>query len=196
MAALSAARPALFLDRDGVINVEKNYLHRIEEFEFMEGIFDLCQKATRRGMAIVVVTNQAGIGRGYYTEQDFHTLTAWMCARFAAEGVTIDGVYFCPDHPEHGVGVYRRESNDRKPNPGMLNRACQELSLDPARSVMIGDKRSDIAAAHAAGVPFAILLSGVHGDDMPSEAALATPEMQISSIREAADWFDRAELAA
>ena len=115
-----APRAALFLDRDGVINVEKHYVHRIADFDFMDGIFALCRAASARGMAIVVVTNQAGIGRGYYSEQQFHALSGWMCERFAAEGVTVDKVYFCPHHPQHGIGAYRAESFDRKPQPGMM----------------------------------------------------------------------------
>lgn len=154
-----APRAALFLDRDGVINVEKHYVHRIADFDFMDGIFALCQAALARGMAIVVVTNQAGIGRGYYSEQQFHVLSEWMCAQFAAQGVALDKVYFCPYHPQHGVGAYRAESFDRKPNPGMLLRAQAELGLDLARSVLIGDNITDIQAARAAGVGRALLLA-------------------------------------
>lgn len=161
-------RPALFLDRDGVINVEKNYVHRIEEFEFIEGIFDLCRTATQQGMLLVVVTNQAGIGRGYYTEAQFHALTVWMQARFAEQDVPLAKVYFCPFHPEHGVGEYRRESFDRKPNPGMILRARDELGIDLARSALVGDKASDIAAARAAGVGYTILLGDAPCADPPS----------------------------
>lgn len=159
-----ALKAALFLDRDGVINVEKDYVHQIAEFEFMDGIFDLCRLAAARAMPIVVVTNQAGIGRGYYSEQQFHALSAWMRARFEAQSVRIDGVYFCPSHPEHGIGAYRCDSFDRKPNPGMILRAQGELGLDLARSVLIGDKDSDIMAARAAGIGRTVLLASQKQD--------------------------------
>ncbi len=178
----SLFRPALFLDRDGVINVEKNYVHRVEDFEFLDGIFDLCRAAIERDMPIVVVTNQAGIGRGYYSEAQFQTLTEWMKARFEEAGAPIAAVYFCPDHPEHGVGSYRKESFDRKPNPGMLFRARDDLRLDLSRSILIGDKASDIAAAKAAGVGVSLQL----GSDF--ECSIA--DKVVYSLKEACSFFN------
>jgi D-glycero-D-manno-heptose 1,7-bisphosphate phosphatase len=154
-----SGRPALFLDRDGVINHDDGYTHRIEEFRFRDGIFELCARAQALGYALVVVTNQAGIGRGYYSEADFARLTEWMLGRFAAQGIGFMGVEHCPDHPTHGVGAYRRENPRRKPGPGMLLDAAEQHGLDLARSVMIGDRASDMLAAEAAGVPTRILLS-------------------------------------
>lgn len=147
-----ARRRALFLDRDGVINVEKNYVHRIDDFEFVPGIFELCHCAVQLGFRLVVVTNQAGIGRGYYTEADFQSLTEWMLGQFQARGIEISAVYHCPFHPTAGIEGYRRESFDRKPNPGMLIRAGRDWALDLAGSVLLGDKDSDMAAGRAAGV--------------------------------------------
>lgn len=159
-------KPALFLDRDGVINVDHGYVHTPEEFEFVDGIFDLVVCANRGGYLVVVVTNQAGIGRGYYSESDFHALTNWMKARFAELGGTIDAVYFCPDHPEHGIGEYRRASEFRKPAPGMLMWAQSELGIDLERSIFIGDKSTDMAAGCAAGVGTLLHLCGEKaGDD-------------------------------
>jgi D-glycero-D-manno-heptose 1,7-bisphosphate phosphatase len=155
---LNSSKRALFLDRDGVINVETGYVYSREEFEFLPGIFELCQAAQAQGYLLVVVTNQAGIGRGYYTETDFLELTEWMIERFAERNIEIARVYFCPDHPVHGVGKYKRDSPDRKPNPGMLLQAQLELQLALDESVLIGDKVSDIAAAKAAGVGTSILL--------------------------------------
>ena len=152
------ARKALFLDRDGVINVDRHHVHRIEDFEFLPGIFELCAAAVERGYLLVIITNQAGIGRGYYTEADFHHLTAWMLAAFRQRGIDFARVYHCPYHPTAGVGEYRRESFDRKPNPGMLLKARDELGLDLAGSVLIGDKDSDIEAGRAAGVSHLIKL--------------------------------------
>lgn len=153
-------RRALFLDRDGVVNVEKNYLHRQEDVEFVDGIFELVRTANAAGFLVVVVTNQAGIGRGYYTEADFHALSAWMSAQFLAQGARIDGVYFCPHHPVHGIGPYRRDCDSRKPAPGMLLRAARELDIDLSASVMVGDRITDMQAARAAGVPVRFLLAG------------------------------------
>jgi D-glycero-D-manno-heptose 1,7-bisphosphate phosphatase len=154
-------KPALFLDRDGVINVEKNYVYRIEDFEFIDGIFELCKTAQDLGYAIVVITNQAGIGRGYYTEADFHHLNDWMVEQFRQRGIHIDGVYFCPFHPTGGIGEYRRESYDRKPNPGMLLKARNDLDIDLDRSIMVGDKSSDLQAAQNAGIPQKILFGKI-----------------------------------
>lgn len=144
--------PALFLDRDGVINVDHAYVHRREDFEFIDGIFDLARHACGAGYRLFVVTNQAGIARGYYTEADFHRLTAWMCERFVAENAPIDKVYHCPYHPEHGIGRYKLDSPLRKPRPGMILLAAEEFGVDLARSVLVGDMATDIQAGQAAGV--------------------------------------------
>jgi len=152
-------RKALFLDRDGVVNVEKNYVYRIEDFEFIDGIFSLVQAAQKRGYLPVIITNQAGIGRGYYTEEDFHVLTQWMVGEFAMRSITIAGVYYCPYHETAGVGKYRKASFDRKPKPGMLFRARDELQIDLSKSVLIGDKASDMEAGRNAGVETQVLYS-------------------------------------
>jgi D-glycero-D-manno-heptose 1,7-bisphosphate phosphatase len=143
---------ALFLDRDGVINHDSGYTSSTDSFKFIDGIFDLCHAARQLGYLLIVVTNQAGIGRGYYSEQDFLTLTKWMCNYFEAESVPITEVFYCPDHPEYGVGDYKKDSFDRKPNPGMLLRAEEKYGLDLLNSMMIGDKTSDMQAAKRAGV--------------------------------------------
>jgi D-glycero-D-manno-heptose 1,7-bisphosphate phosphatase len=143
---------ALFLDRDGVINHDDGYTSRPEDFKFIEGIFDLCREARAKGYLLIVVTNQAGIGRGYYSEPDFQALTAWMCSRFEEEGAPITDVFFCPDHPEYGIGSYKIDSFDRKPNPGMFLRACEKYRLLMQESIMIGDKDSDMQAAKRSDV--------------------------------------------
>lgn len=155
---------ALFLDRDGVINAEKNYVHRREDFEFLDGIFELCRAAQQQGFAPIVVSNQAGIARGYYTEADFAALTAWMLGEFAQQGVQIAKVYYCPYHPEHGVGQYKMDSPDRKPKPGMLLRAREELKIDLEHSMIVGDQATDMQAGKAAGVGTRILLSSGDAD--------------------------------
>ncbi|WP_426321006.1 D-glycero-alpha-D-manno-heptose-1,7-bisphosphate 7-phosphatase [Pseudoduganella sp. R-43] len=162
------ARPALFLDRDGVINVDHTYVYQKENFDFIEGIFELVAAAKRAGYLVVVVTNQAGIGRGYYTPEDFHLLMDWVGEQFAQRGGTLDGVYFCPHHPEHGIGTYKQDSQDRKPGPGMLLRAARELDIDLARSLMVGDKASDAQAGQAAGLT-RLYYFGNDGDHGPAE---------------------------
>lgn len=174
--------PALFLDRDGVINQDRHYVHRIADFEFLPGIFDLCATARRLGMAIHVVTNQAGIGRGLYSEADFSALSQWMCGRFAERGITIAAVHHCPFHPEHGLGAYRADSPRRKPAPGMVLDAAAEHRLDLPASAMIGDKITDIQAARAAGVGTRILLAGSAAEI----AALAPGEWPVASLAKAA----------
>ena len=149
---MNAQRRALFLDRDGVINVDHGYVCRPEDFHFVDGIFELCRTAAALDYLIFVITNQAGIARGFFTEQEFHALTAWMCDQFLARKVRIAQVYFCPFHPEHGIGRYKQESDFRKPAPGMILQAAKEHALDLAASVLVGDKEADIAAGVAAGV--------------------------------------------
>lgn len=151
-------RRALFLDRDGVINVEKNYVYRIEDFEFMPGIFDLCTTVSQLGFRLIVITNQAGIARGYYTEADYQYLTDWMLREFRARAIEVDRVYHCPYHPTAGIGKYHRESFDRKPNPGMILKAKRDFGLGLSRSVLIGDKDSDIEAGRVAGLGYLVKL--------------------------------------
>lgn len=153
-------KPALFLDRDGVINVDHGYVHTPEKFEFVNGIFDVVSAANRAGYLVIVVTNQAGIGRGYYSETQFHSLTDWMRTKFAEHEGTIDAVYFCPYHPEYGIGEYKCESSFRKPAPGMLLQAKSELCIDLERSILIGDKLTDIAAGRAARIGTLLHFSG------------------------------------
>jgi len=144
---LNEQKPALFLDRDGVINVEKNYLFKKEDFEFIDGIFELCSFYQSKNYLIIVVTNQSGIARGYYTEADFSNLTFWMLSEFSKNGVEIDQVYHCPHHPD-----ISGKCECRKPNPGMLLQAQKDFNIDMKNSIMIGDKERDIQAALNAGL--------------------------------------------
>ncbi len=151
---------ALFLDRDGVINHEVGYLYRPEDVRFVDGIFPLCRTAQELGYRLIVVTNQSGIAREYYTTADFEHLMDWMRGEFAHEGVTLDAVYHCPFHPEHGVGEWKREHEDRKPGPGMLLRGARAFELDLTECVMVGDRCGDVGAANAAGLRQAFLIAG------------------------------------
>ncbi|KRD34052.1 D,D-heptose 1,7-bisphosphate phosphatase [Lysobacter sp. Root916] len=181
---------ALFLDRDGVVNRDEGYTHRWEDFVFIDGIFDLCRAARAQGYRLFVVTNQAGIGRGRYTEQDFLALTERMCEAFAAEGAPIDRVYFDPTHPEHGIGDYRRESPMRKPNPGMLLAAAQEFGVSLADSLLVGDKPSDILAGQRAGLATTLLYRppGAAAAEEPGQGEVV-PTAVIDRLRQAIDWL-------
>jgi D-glycero-D-manno-heptose 1,7-bisphosphate phosphatase len=139
---------ALFLDRDGVINIDKHHIFRKEDFEFSPGIFDLCKEYSREGFLIIVLTNQAGIAKGFYSVADFLQLTAWMIDQFLSFGITISKVYYCPHHPD-----ITGPCECRKPNPGMIIQAVKEFDLDITECVLIGDKESDIEAGRRAGIP-------------------------------------------
>lgn len=169
-----SGRPALFLDRDGVINIDHAYVHKPVDFEFIEGIFDLCRNAKQLGYLIFVITNQAGIGRGYYTEHDFLTLTEWMCAIFKIQGIDIDKTYFCPSHPEFGIGKYKLDSIYRKPGPGMILQAADEYGIDLKKSVLIGDKETDIQSGTAAGIGCKLLYISSGSVDSIDTTASAT----------------------
>jgi len=155
-------RSAVFLDRDGVINEENGYVHTINKFRFIDGVFDACRGMSKAGYQLVIISNQAGIARGYYTEEDYYSLTTWMLNEFRRRDIQIAGVYHCPHHPDHGLGPYRRVCDCRKPAPGMILRAAKELALDLRYSVLIGDKATDIDAGRAAGVGCCVLLLSGH----------------------------------
>lgn len=141
-----------FLDRDGVINVDYGYVVIREQFEFIDGIFTVCRLLHDLGYELIVITNQSGIARGYYSEQDFLDLSEWMCEQFNRQGVPLLDVFYCPHHPQAAIPNYRRNCRCRKPSPGMIEQACQKYPIDLKRSIIIGDKTSDIQAAKAAGV--------------------------------------------
>lgn len=173
-------RPALFLDRDGVVNVDKGYVHRKEDFIFVNGIFSLVKAAREAGYLAVIVTNQAGIGRGYYSEEQFHNLMDWAREQFRRHGGDLDAIYYCPDHPEHGLARYKRDTDMRKPGPGMILRAAQEHGIDLPRSAMIGDSYKDMSAGKAAGVGTLFYF----GSETCPEGA-----HKIFSLSEAERWF-------
>lgn len=146
-------KKALFLDRDGVINVEINYLHRIEDFQFINGVFDICRYYQDLDYIVIVVTNQSGISRGYYNEKDFDKLTTWMIKEFEKNSVEIKKVYYCPHHPD-----ITGECSCRKPKPGMLLEAAKEFNIDLKNSIIVGDKERDIESGLNAGLHETYLL--------------------------------------
>jgi len=182
---MDEARRAAFIDRDGVINAELNYVHRIEDFHVLPGVYDGLRKLVRAGFALVVVTNQAGIAKGFYDARAFEQLTEHMRATLAAEGITLEAVYHCPHHLAGSVAAYAVDCDCRKPAPGMLLRAAREHKLDLARSVMIGDKVSDTQAGRSAGVALTVLVASGH--DLPADA-LAHADHTCTDLAAAADW--------
>ena len=159
---------AIFLDRDGVINKEVNYLYKIEDCEFVDGIFEICKYFQDQGYLLIVVTNQAGIARGYYTENDFKKLTDWMVREFKRRLIDIIDVFHCPHHIDGVVEGYAINCNCRKPKPGMLYEAKKKFDIDMDSSILIGDKMSDIEAARNSGVGMSVLIKTndyCEGDD-------------------------------
>jgi D-glycero-D-manno-heptose 1,7-bisphosphate phosphatase len=146
-------RPALFLDRDGVLNEDHGYVSRWEDFRWIAGAREAVAAFNRAGWLVIVVTNQSGVGRGYYTEDAMHALHARMAEDLAQVGGRIDAFYHAPQHPDAPLDAYRHpDPPDRKPNPGMILRALADWPIDKARSVLVGDKASDLEAAQRAGV--------------------------------------------
>jgi len=170
----TVSRPALFLDRDGVLNEDRGYVHSWDQFRWMPGAIDAVAAFNRAGWLVFVVTNQSGIGRGYYTEADMHALHEQMARDLAAHGARIDAFYYCPHHPQARVEAYRHpDPPDRKPNPGMLLRALAEWPVDAGRSLMVGDKPADMEAAARAGVRGLLFSGGDLSTFLQAEATLA-----------------------
>lgn len=144
---------AVFLDRDGTINVEKNYLYRINDFEFLPGVIEALKLLIHQGYKLIIITNQSGIARGYYTETEYKALEYWLINELAKNGVEITASYYCPHHPEALVEKYKYECNCRKPNLGMYERAIRENDLDIKQCIAIGDKDRDVEISKKYNIP-------------------------------------------
>lgn len=155
-------RPAAFLDRDGVINEDRKFVHRIEDFVFLPGAVEALRRLQSAGYLLVVATNQSGIARGLYTEDDYLNLTRYFREQLAAQGVQLDAVEHCPHLPDGPVERYRLDCECRKPRPGMIERASRTLSIDRAASILVGDRVSDIEAGRRAGVGRCFLTRSGH----------------------------------
>jgi D-glycero-D-manno-heptose 1,7-bisphosphate phosphatase len=136
-------KKALFLDRDGVINEDSGYIHKVEDVHFVDGIFDLCQKATELGYLIIVVSNQSGVGKGYYSEDDVLYLHNWMSAKFMKHNILMTEFYYSTYHPDAIDPAHLKNSHHRKPKPGMIIKALEKYEIDIHHSIMVGDKESD-----------------------------------------------------
>ena len=164
----------IFLDRDGVINKEINYLHKIEDFEFIDGIFDACLHFQSLGYKIIIITNQSGISRGYYSVTDYQKVTQWMLGQFIYKNINILDIFHCP----HGPGS---TCDCRKPKPGMFLKAKDKHNTDMEKSWLIGDKEVDVIAANAAGIENTILVRSGHRID----ASISKARFILDSIQQA-----------
>ncbi|MGL6023095.1 MAG: D-glycero-beta-D-manno-heptose 1,7-bisphosphate 7-phosphatase [Cetobacterium sp.] len=153
-------KKVIFLDRDGTINIEKDYLHKIEDFEFEVGSLEALKIFKELKYDVIVVTNQSGIARGYYSEEQLIKLNEFMVEKIKEAGGDILECFFCPHHPEKGIGEYKKECNCRKPNPGMLNKAIEKHHITKENSYMVGDKISDIKAGENIGIKPVLVKTG------------------------------------
>lgn len=178
LAAAPLPRRALFLDRDGVVNVDHGYVHAAARTDWIPGIFELVRDAHELGYLPVIVTNQAGIARGLYSEAQFLAFTRWVHLRFAEAGAPLLATYYCPHHPTAGIGPWRQECGCRKPGPGMLLAAASDHGIDLRASRLVGDKDKDLQAAKAAGVGGALLFD-----------PLGTDSATIHRLADATHWL-------
>lgn len=183
----------VFLDRDGTLNEEVNYLYRPEDMSLFEGVGPALRRLKEAGFKLVVITNQAGVARGYYTEEDVKALHRYMNDLLAAEGAEIDGFYYCPHHPVHGIGRYKKECSCRKPGIGMFLQAEEKFAVDKLHSYMIGDKLLDAQAGKNYGLT-SILVGTGYGKEL-YESGQAGKEEAVpydhyaENLSQAADWI-------
>jgi D-glycero-D-manno-heptose 1,7-bisphosphate phosphatase len=192
LAQMPAPRRALFLDRDGVINVDTGHPHRADQIEWLPGIFELVRAAWADGYVPIVVTNQAGIAKGYYDEAAFLELTRWIHAAFEQAGAPLLATYYCPHHAEGLVRLLRGKCACRKPEPGLLLQAIADWDIDPGLSMLLGDKDSDIEAARRAGVADARLVAGAQEWRALVPAAKRRRDPRPASTSSAWRWRSRA----
>jgi D-glycero-D-manno-heptose 1,7-bisphosphate phosphatase len=183
---------AVFLDRDGTLNEEVEYLSEPGQIRWLSGTLEALRELKQAGFKLVVVTNQAGIARGYFTERRLHEIHETMARELAGAGAKIDAFYFCPHHPAEGLGDYRRDCDCRKPRPGLLERAARELKLDLASSFMVGDKRIDLEAGRAAGCRSILVRTGYGAQFEQTAGPQGLPADFIADdILDAAQWILR-----
>lgn len=177
---------AVFLDRDGTINVERDYLFRCEDFEFISGVPQAIKKLNDAGFLVIVVTNQSGVARGYYSELDVKRLHDFVEQQLAQHGARVDGFYYCPHHPEKGVHPYRSDCRCRKGEPGMLLDAAHDFNIDLSQSYIVGDKLADVEAGLAVDSTPILVLTG-HGE---KEQKKIPPATQVcSDLSSAVDFI-------
>jgi len=178
---------AVFLDRDGTIVEDTGYLHEISKVKFLPRVSLAIKLLNGNGFKVIIVTNQAGVARGYFTEETVQEINSYIQDRLAEQAAAIDMIYYCPHHIEGVVEEYRQECYSRKPNPGMIEQAVRELGIDLADSFVIGDKPSDIEAGHRAGCRSILLADG----DSANRAGeiKVMPDHTAPDLYEAVQWL-------
>jgi len=185
----NTAQRAVFLDRDGTINVDKDYLHRSEDFEFIPGAPQAIRRLKDAGFLVIVVTNQSGIARGFYSREAVCRLHEHLQLEMRAVGAQIDAFYLCPHHPTAGTGAYQVDCSCRKGAPGMLLQAASDHRIDLERSFMVGDKLADIEAGQAAGCSSLLVRTGYGARDEPRVAAQFPGTRVFEDLAGAADYI-------
>jgi D-glycero-D-manno-heptose 1,7-bisphosphate phosphatase len=183
------SKPAVFLDRDGVVIEDVSYLDRLDRLALFPWTVDSIRALNRAGLPVVVVTNQSGVARGLFTEAFVNEVHGEIDARLEAGGARIDAYYYCPHHPEGRVAEYTRSCDCRKPGRGLIDRAARDLDLDPARSVVVGDKWSDVELAHAAGARAILVRTGYGGAESPGHAGERGADAIVDNLAAAASWI-------
>lgn len=183
--------PVVFLDRDGTLNEEVHYLHRTGDLKLLPGAAEAVARFNKAGYRVIVVTNQAGVARGYYTEEDVKRLHSYLNGELVKSGAHIDGFYYCPHHPEHGIGEYKKDCACRKPGTGMLEQAAADLpaGIDKARSVMIGDKLIDTEAGHRFGIKSILVGTGYGAEIRKSQTEAGTALAAGGCTDNSYDWY-------
>lgn len=182
-------RRAIFLDRDGTLNVDVGFTHRVEDLHLAQGVVPGLKRLAELGFQLIVTTNQSGVARGYFGLAQMHAFNTSLVARLRELGIKIEGVYCCPFHPTAGIGAYRCDSPHRKPKPGMILKAAVEHGIELDASFAIGDRASDVLAGHAAGCR-TILLRSARGDDLEAEPDVR-PDFVAADLIEAAGFVQR-----
>ena len=187
---MTAAEPAVFVDRDGTLNVEVGHLSDAAELDLIDGAAEAVRTLREAGYRVVVVTNQSAVARGLLSEAELRDLHARLARRLGAEGAELDGIYYCPHHPTEGSGSYRVECSCRKPKPGLVERAARELDIDLGRSFVVGDKLSDLEAGAAAGCRGVLVRTGYGAEEERRlDGSLVRPAHVADDLLDASRWI-------
>ncbi|MAG45307.1 MAG: D,D-heptose 1,7-bisphosphate phosphatase [Nanoarchaeota archaeon] len=179
---------AILLDRDGTINVDEGYTHKIENLEFEQGAIKGLKTLQDLGYKLIIITSQSGIGRGKYTEEQYQTFMQEMYKRLGVEGIKIETDYFCPHHPEKAIGKYKKDCNCRKPKTGMLEQSVKDFNLEISRCWAIGDKMSDIEMGQRGGCRTVLVLTAKAGKEEKANPDIK-PDYTAQNLEEAANYI-------
>jgi D-glycero-D-manno-heptose 1,7-bisphosphate phosphatase len=179
---------AVFFDRDGTINEEVNYLSHPSQLNLIPGASEAIQILNEKNIPVIIVTNQSGIARGYFDEEQLNTINDYLRQILLAAGAVIDDIYYCPHHPEAEIATYKMNCDCRKPNPGMLTKAAKKWQLDISHSFLIGDKASDIVAGQRAGCKTILVKSGHGSNELSGWGDIPYPDCVVDNILDAVQW--------